>query len=199
MVLHWRRCGRAGGCQEQKRKRQIRCREKFIIDTGKDEQQLITANPYSRAVLFMITLVLPVIRGLNESSGFWWLIKHQSEKQNILKVMEASFQRVKYLFCNVPWKPHIRNRRSKYLDQDIRGNCYNRKLCNGYTLWRKQSKKIGRRPTRVTLYTCEFWKNTAEAALWSGHLQNVPFCRCHLLRKCLPDFSAVAENKFPAA
>ena len=198
MVLHWRRCGRAGGCQEQKRKRQIRCREKFIIDTGKDEQQLITANPYSRAVLFMITLVLPVIRGLNESSGFWWLIKHQSEKQNILKVMEASFQRVKYLFCNVPWKPHIRNRRSKYLDQDIRGNCYNRKLCNGYTLWRKQSKKIGRRPTRVTLYTCEFWKNTAEAALWSGHLQNVPFCRCHLLRKCLPDFSAVAENKFPA-
>ena len=199
MVLHWRRCGRAGGCQEQKRKRQIRCREKFIIDTGKDEQQLITANPYSRAVLFMITLVLPVIRGLNESSGFWWLIKHQSEKQNILKLMEASFQRVKYLFCNVPWKPHIRNRRSKYLDQDIRGNCYNRKLCNGYTLWRKQSKKIGRRPTRVTLYTCEFWKNTAEAALWSGHLQNVPFCRCHLLRKCLPDFSAVAENKFPAA
>ena len=198
MVLHWRRCGRAGGCQEQKRKRQIRCREKFIIDTGKDEQQLITANPYSRAVLFMITLVLPVIRGLNESSGFWWLIKHQSEKQNILKLMEASFQRIKYLFCNVPWKPHIRNRRSKYLDQDIRGNCYNRKLCNGYTLWRKQSKKIGRRPTRVTLYTCEFWKNTAEAALWSGHLQNVPFCRCHLLRKCLPDFSAVAENKFPA-
>ena len=199
MVLHWRRCGRAGGCQEQKRKRQIRCREKFIIDTGKDEQQLITANPYSRAVLFMITLVLPVIRGLNESSGFWWLIKHQSEIQNILKLMEASFQRIKYLFCNVPWKPHIRNRRSKYLDQDIRGNCYNRKLCNGYTLWRKQSKKIGRRPTRVTLYTCEFWKNTAEAALWSGHLQNVPFCRCHLLRKCLPDFSAVAENKFPAA
>ena len=199
MVLHWRRCGRAGGCQEQKRKRQIRCREKFIIDTGKDEQQLITANPYSRAVLFMITLVLPVIRGLNESSGFWWLIKHQSEKQNILKLMGASFQRIKYLFCNVPWKPHIRNRRSKYLDQDIRGNCYNRKLCNGYTLWRKQSKKIGRRPTRVTLYTCEFWKNTAEAALWSGHLQNVPFCRCHLLRKCLPDFSAVAENKFPAA
>ena len=199
MVLHWRRCGRAGGCQEQKRKRQIRCREKFIIDTGKDEQQLITANPYSRAVLFMITLVLPVIRGLNESSGFWWLIKHQSEKQDILKLMEASFQRIKYLFCNVPWKPHIRNRRSKYLDQDIRGNCYNRKLCNGYTLWRKQSKKIGRRPTRVTLYTCEFWKNTAEAALWSGHLQNVPFCRCHLLRKCLPDFSAAAENKFPAA
>ena len=199
MVLHWRRCGRAGGCQEQKRKRQIRCREKFIIDTGKDEQQLITANPYSRAVLFMITLVLPVIRGLNESSGFWWLIKHQSEKQNILKLMEASFQRIKYLFCDVPWKPHIRNRRSKYLDQDIRGNCYNRKLCNGYTLWRKQSKKIGRRPTRVTLYTCEFWKNTAEAALWSGHLQNVPFCRCHLLRKCLPDFSAAAENKFPAA
>ena len=147
----------------------------------------------------MITLVLPVIRGLNESSGFWWLIKHQSEKQNILKFMEASFQRIKYLFCNVPWKPHIRNRRSKYLDQDIRGNCYNRKLCNGYTLWRKQSKKIGRRPTRVTLYTCEFWKNTAEAALWSGHLQNVPFCRCHLLRKCLPDFSAAAENKFPAA
>ena len=115
MVLHWRRCGRAGGCQEQKRKRQIRCREKFIIDTGKDEQQLITANPYSRAVLFMITLVLPVIRGLNESSGFWWLIKHQSEKQNILKLMEASFQRIKYLFCNVPWKPHIRNRK----DQNI--------------------------------------------------------------------------------
>ena len=227
MVLHWRRCGRAGGCQEQKRKRQIRCREKFIIDTGKDEQQLITANPYSRAVLFMITLVLPVIRGLNESSGFWWLIKHQSKVMNgcvpisrtssLDRGINADTSKNKKVygsklpapFCfwcarihriaHVPWKPHIRNRRSKYLDQDIRGNCYNRKLCNGYTLWRKQSKKIGRRPTRVTLYTCEFWKNTAEAALWSGHLQNVPFCRCHLLRKCLPDFSAAAENKFPAA
>ena len=140
MVLHWRRCGRAGGCQEQKRKRQIRCREKFIIDTGKDEQQLITANPYSRAVLFMITLVLPVIRGLNESSGFWWLIKHQSEKQNILKFMEASFQRIKYLFCNVPWKPHIRNW-WKY--QDIRGDCYKQEtVVTVTTLWRKQSKKL---------------------------------------------------------
>ena len=39
-------------------------------------------------------------------------------KQNILKLMEASFQRIKYLFCNVPWKPHIRNW-WKY--QDIRG------------------------------------------------------------------------------
>ena len=38
---------------DQKRKRQIRCRENnFIIDTGKDEQQLIAANPVSRAVLF---------------------------------------------------------------------------------------------------------------------------------------------------
>ena len=95
-------------------------------------------------------------------------------KQNILKLMEASFQRIKYLFCNVPWKPHIRNRRSKYLDQDIRGNCYNRKLCNGYTLWRKQSKKIGRRPTRVTLYTCGLERTRllshvghAEKSVWS--------------------------------
>ena len=62
--------GEQVAARNKKRKRQIRCREKFIIDTGKDEQQLITANPYSRAVLFMITLVLPVIRGLNESSGF---------------------------------------------------------------------------------------------------------------------------------
>jgi len=31
---------------------QIRCRENnFIIDTGKDEQQLIAANPISREVL----------------------------------------------------------------------------------------------------------------------------------------------------
>ena len=170
MVLHWRRCGRAGGCQEQKRKRQIRCREKFIIDTGKDEQQLITANPYSRAVLFMITLVLPVIRGLNKSSGFWWLIKHQSKVMNgcvpisrtssLDRGINADTSKNKKVygsklptpFCfwcarihriaHVPWKPHIRNRRSKYLDQDIRGNCYNRKLCNGYTLWRKQSKKL---------------------------------------------------------
>ena len=37
---------------DQKRKRQIRCRENnFIIDTGKDEQQLIAANPISREVL----------------------------------------------------------------------------------------------------------------------------------------------------
>ena len=118
MVLHWRRCGRAGGCQEQK---QIRCREKFIIDTGKDEQQLITANPVSRAVLFMITLVLPVIRG---SKGFGFLMTDKTSvrevltlhlenvvlsvacrhaiKQNILRLMEASFQSRKYLFCNVP-------------------------------------------------------------------------------------------------
>ena len=143
MVLHWRRCGRAGGCQEQKRKRQIRCREKFIIDTGKDEQQLITANPYSRAVLFMITLVLPVIRGLNESSGFWWLIKHQSKVMNgcvpisrtssLDRGINADTSKNKKVygsklptpFCfwcarihriaHVPWKPHIRNRK----DQNI--------------------------------------------------------------------------------
>ena len=37
---------------DQKRKRQIRFRENnFIIDTGKDEQQLIAANPISREVL----------------------------------------------------------------------------------------------------------------------------------------------------
>ena len=104
-----------------KKKRQIRCREKFIIDTGKDEQQLITANPVSRAVLFMITLVLPVIRG---SKGFGFLMTDKTSvrevltlhlenvvlpvacrhaiKQNILRLMEASFQRIKYLFCNVP-------------------------------------------------------------------------------------------------
>ena len=37
--------------RNKKRKRQNRCREKFIIDTGKDEQQLIAADPVSRAVL----------------------------------------------------------------------------------------------------------------------------------------------------
>ena len=61
-------------------------------------------------------------------------------KQNILKLMEASFQRIKYLFCNVPWKPHIRNW-WKY--QDIRGNCYKQEtVVTITTLWRKQSKKI---------------------------------------------------------
>ena len=35
---------------------------KFRINTGKDEQQLIDANPISRAVL--LTLVSPVIRDL---------------------------------------------------------------------------------------------------------------------------------------
>ena len=36
---------------------------RLIIDTGKDEQQLINANPISRAVLLK-KLVLPVIREL---------------------------------------------------------------------------------------------------------------------------------------
>ena len=80
MVLHWRRCGRAGGRQNYKKcfvryklahkakNRQIRCREEnFIIDTGKDEQQLIAANPISRALLLMIKLVLPVIEDLKPS------------------------------------------------------------------------------------------------------------------------------------
>ena len=38
------------------------------INTGKDEQQLIAANPISRAVL--LTLGLPVIRVQKESFGF---------------------------------------------------------------------------------------------------------------------------------
>ena len=52
------------------KKRKGRSAAEDHIDTGTDEQQLIAANPISRAVLFMITLVLPVIRGLNKSSGF---------------------------------------------------------------------------------------------------------------------------------
>ncbi|MCU6686339.1 hypothetical protein OCV99_07190, partial [Dorea acetigenes] len=70
MVLHWRRCGRAGGRQVKKEERQksegsfrimnlkrqpTNARkgraESSGIDTGKDEQQLIAANPISRAVL----------------------------------------------------------------------------------------------------------------------------------------------------
>ena len=44
---------------KKKERRQIRCRS-LKINTGKDEQQLISANPISRAVL--LTLGLPVIR-----------------------------------------------------------------------------------------------------------------------------------------
>ena len=52
MVLHWRRCGRVGGRQIKKEKKaEPLPKRKFIIDTGKDEQQLIAANPISRAVL----------------------------------------------------------------------------------------------------------------------------------------------------
>ena len=43
--------GEQVAARNKKRKRQNRCREKFIIDTGKDEQQLIAADPVSRAVL----------------------------------------------------------------------------------------------------------------------------------------------------
>ena len=62
--------GEQVAARNKKRKGRFAAEKEFIIDTGKDEQQLIAANPVSRAVLFMITLVLPVIRGLNESSGF---------------------------------------------------------------------------------------------------------------------------------
>ena len=53
---------------QNEKDRQNRCREEnFIIDTGKDEQQLIAANPISRALLLMIKLVLPVIEDLKTS------------------------------------------------------------------------------------------------------------------------------------
>ena len=51
MVLHWRRCGRVGGRQFKKRKTEAEPLPKLKINTGKDEQQLIDANPISRAVL----------------------------------------------------------------------------------------------------------------------------------------------------
>ena len=45
----------AAKLKKEKRQDLWKDREVFRIDTGKDEQQLITANPISRAVLLEIT------------------------------------------------------------------------------------------------------------------------------------------------
>ena len=47
---------------------------KFRIDTGKDEQQLITANPISREVLLEITGVHQWLE-IKRDFSFWWLMK----------------------------------------------------------------------------------------------------------------------------
>ena len=101
MVLHWRRCGRVGGRQNKKRKKtgfgmklQISRFERISprnlkyqptnvwkdhtkslgIDTGKDEQQLITANPISREVLLEIAGVHQWLE-IKRDFSFWWLMK----------------------------------------------------------------------------------------------------------------------------
>ena len=43
--------GEQVAARNKKRKGRFAAENKFIIDTGKDEQQLIAANPISRAVL----------------------------------------------------------------------------------------------------------------------------------------------------
>ena len=56
---------------------------------------------------------------------------------------------------HVPWKLHIRNRNDKifkYLNQDIRGNCY--KQSNNYCLKKTDLNKIDLKPTPITLYRC---------------------------------------------
>ena len=60
MVLHWRRCGRVGGRQFKKRRTEADPLPKLKINTGREGQQSLGANPISRAVL--LTLGLPVIR-----------------------------------------------------------------------------------------------------------------------------------------
>ena len=79
---------------------------------------------------------------------FWWLINF-SQNWTDAEVL----RRKKHLY--VPWKLHIRNRNDKifkYLNQDIRGNCY--KQSNNYCLKKTDVNKIDLKPTPITLYRC---------------------------------------------
>ena len=87
MVLHWRRCGRAGG-RQIKRKKQAKLPDKNRTGTGKwalletEWNQKIFdksgANPKSVGKDCYNSWFLPVIRVCKFACEFWWLIKHQS-------------------------------------------------------------------------------------------------------------------------
>ena len=87
MVLHWRRCGRAGG-RQIKRKKQAKLPDKNRTGTGKwalletEWNQKIFdksgANPKSVGKDCYNSWFLPVIRVYKFACEFWWLIKHQS-------------------------------------------------------------------------------------------------------------------------
>ena len=101
------------------------------IDTGKDEQQLITANPISREVLLEIAGVHQWLE-IKRDFSFWWLMK-----EAVRCTLKIAYKE-KYL---------MKIRELNKIQQDIRGNVNN---------IIKKNKLL---PTHVTLYMCR-WETT---------------------------------------
>ena len=79
------------------------------IDTGKDEQQLITANPISREVLLEIAGVHQWLE-IKRDFSFWWLMK-----EAVSCTLKIAYKE-KYL---------MKIRELNKIQQDIRGNVNN--------------------------------------------------------------------------
>ena len=150
MVLHWRRCGRVGGRQAIKnwrtRSRSAANVREIHIDTGKRWATTYRCQPYQQGSAVMIA-GFTSDQSFKRCLEFWWLINFSQ------KWIDVKLERVTH--HHVPWKLHIRNRNDKifkYLNQDIRGNCY--KQSNNYCLKKTDVNKIDLKPTPITLYRC---------------------------------------------
>ena len=104
---------------------------------------------WKREIVHKIKLVFTSDQSFKHCLRFWWLINFSQ------KWIDVKLERVTH--HHVPWKLHIRNRNDKifkYLNQDIRGNCY--KQSNNYCLKKTDLNKIDLKPTPITLYRCSF-------------------------------------------
>ena len=128
-------------------------------------------------------LVLPVIRVLKagriQSSDDWW---SESEVGQIC-TLKTAYKKYDKIF--------------KYLNQDIRGNCYKQSNVVMITHLRKQVK-TNLEPTHVTLYMCGWERNSRRYAFQAGYLVN-KFTRYPLLRKCVPVASKPYGSKLSTA
>ena len=101
-----------------------------------------------------------------ESWSWEWDFSFLMTDKNSVNWIDAEFERMTH--HHVPWKLHIRNRNDKifkYLNQDIRGNCY--KQSNNYCLKKTDLNKIDLKPTPITLYRCSDHSFPWMKASWS--------------------------------
>ena len=130
------------------------------IDTGKRWATTYRCQPYQQGSAVMIA-GFTSDQSFKHRLEFWWLINFS---QNWIDA--KALKRKKHLY--VPWKLHIRNRNDKifkYLNQDIRGNCY--KQSNNYCLKKTDVNKIDLKPTPITLYRCSDHPFPWMKASWS--------------------------------